>query len=195
LIKSGFDTNLACGCTCQRRTQNMKVFGFAGWSGSGKTLLIERVIPLLTSRGIEVSLIKRAHHAFAIDVPGKDSDRHRRAGCKEVLLSSSVRWALIHELRGAPELALNQLIDRASPCDLLLVEGFKREALPKMEVFRRANGKEPLHPHDPHIVAVASDFRFDTKLPQFDLDDALGVADFLCEFNSLGQFGGRPRSS
>jgi len=167
----------------------MKVFGFAGWSGSGKTSLIERVIPLLTGRGLEVSLIKRSHHAFLVDVPGKDSDRHRRAGCKEVLLSSSVRWALMHELRGAPEQTLQQLIDRVSPCDLLLVEGFKREALPKIEVFRRANGKKALHPHDPHIVAVAADCRFDTTLPQFDLDDIAGVADFLCTFNSLGHVG------
>ena len=166
---------------------HMKVFGFAGWSGSGKTVLIERLIPLLTGRGLEVSLIKRAHHEFFIDVPGKDSDRHRRAGCREVLLSSSVRWAIMHELRGAPEQTLQQLIDRISPCDLLLVEGFKREALPKMEVFRRANGKGALHPHDPHIVAVATDSPFDTALPQFDLDDADGIAEFLCTFHSLGQ--------
>lgn len=163
----------------------MKVFGFAGWSGSGKTALIERVIPLLTERGLEVSLIKRAHLGFRIDVPGKDSDRHRRAGCKEVLLSSPVRWAQIHELRGAPEPTLKQLIDRVSPCDLLLVEGFKREAFPKMEVFRRDNAKEALHPHDPHIVAIAADCRFDTALPQFHLDDADGVAEFVCAFNSL----------
>ena len=165
----------------------MKVFGFAGWSGSGKTVLIERLVPLLTGRGLEVSLIKRAHHELVVDVPGKDSDRHRRAGCSEVLVSSSVRWAHIHELRGAPEQTLKQLIDRISPCDLLLVEGFKRGAFPKIEVFRRANGKEALHPHDPHIVAVAADCRFDTALPQFDLDDADGIADFLCTFNSLGQ--------
>lgn len=163
----------------------MKVFGFAGWSGSGKTVLIERLIPILTQRGVEVSLIKRAHHDFAIDVPGKDSDRHRRAGCREVLLSSGVRWAHIRELRGEPELTLKQLIDRISPCDLLLVEGFKREALPKIEVFRRANGKRPLHPHDPHIVAIAADCRFDTTLPQFDLDDADAIATFVCAFNSL----------
>ena len=163
----------------------MKVFGFAGWSGSGKTALIERLIPLLTGRGFEVSLIKRAHHDFVIDVPGKDSDRHRRAGCKEVLISSPVRWAQIHELRGAPEPTLKQLIERVSPCDLLLVEGFKREAFPKMEVFRRDNAKEALHPHDPHIVAIAADCRFDTTLPQFDLDDAAGIAEFVYRFNAL----------
>jgi molybdopterin-guanine dinucleotide biosynthesis protein B len=164
----------------------MKVFGFAGWSGSGKTVLIERVIPLLTARGLVVSLIKRAHHEFDVDVPGKDSYRHRSAGCSEVLLSSSVRWAHIHELRGESEQTLQQLVDRISPCDLLLVEGFKREAIPKIEIFRRANAKQALHPHDPHIVAIAADCRFDTALPQFDLDDASGIADFVCTFNGLG---------
>jgi len=164
----------------------MKVFGFAGWSGSGKTVLIERVIPLLTGRGLEVSLIKRAHHEFEVDTPGKDSYRHRHAGCREVLLSSGVRWAHMHELRGAPEQSLQQLIDRISPCDLLLVEGFKRQAIPKIEIFRRANAKQVLHPHDPHIVAIAADCHFDSALPQFDLDDAGGIADFVCRFNGLG---------
>jgi molybdopterin-guanine dinucleotide biosynthesis protein B len=164
----------------------MKVFGFAGWSGSGKTVLIERIIPLLTGRGLEVSLIKRAHHEFDVDVPGKDSYRHRQAGCREVLLSSGVRWAHMHELKGAPEQTLQQLIARISPCDLLLVEGFKRAAIPKMEIFRRDNAKAALHPRESHIVAVAADCRFDTALPQFDLDDATGIADFVCTFNRLG---------
>ena len=163
----------------------MKIFGFAGWSGSGKTVLIERLIPLLTGRGLEVSLIKRAHHEFDVDVPGKDSYRHRRAGCREVLLSSSVRWAHMHELKGASEQTLQQLIDRISPCDLLLVEGFKRETIPKMEIFRSGNDKAALHPRDPHIVAIAADCRFDTVLPQFALDDASGIADFVCTFNGL----------
>jgi molybdopterin-guanine dinucleotide biosynthesis adapter protein len=164
----------------------MKVFGFAGWSGSGKTVLIERVIPLLTGRGLEVSLIKRAHHEFDVDVPGKDSYRHRLAGCREVMVSSSVRWAHMHELRGAPEQTLQQLAERISPCDLLLVEGFKREAIPKIEVFRRDNGKAALHPDDPHVVAIAADRRFDTDLPQFDLDDAPAIAHFVCKYNGLG---------
>jgi molybdopterin-guanine dinucleotide biosynthesis protein B len=164
----------------------MKVFGFAGWSGSGKTVLIERIIPLLTARGLEISLIKRSHHSFEIDVPGKDSYRHRRAGCREVLLSSGARWAHIHELRGQPEQTLQQLIDRISPCDLLLVEGFKREAIPKIEIFRQANAKQPLHPSDPHVVAIAADCRFDTPLPQFELDDATGIADFVCTFSGVG---------
>jgi len=149
-------------------------------------VLIERVIPLLNRRGLAVSLIKRAHHEFDVDVPGKDSYRHRGAGCQEVLVSSATRWAHMHELRGAPEQTLQQLVDRVSPCDLLLVEGFKREAIPKIEIFRRANAKTALHPHDPHIVAIAADCRFDTPLPQFDLDDAAGIADFVCTFNRLG---------
>jgi molybdopterin-guanine dinucleotide biosynthesis protein B len=149
-------------------------------------VLIERIIPLLSDRGLEVSLIKRAHHEFDVDVPGKDSYRHRNAGCREVLVSSGVRWAHIHELRGEPEQTLKQLVARISPCDLLLVEGFKREAIPKIEIFRGANAKEALHPHDPHIVAIAADCRFETSLPQFDLADASGIADFVCVFNGLG---------
>jgi molybdopterin-guanine dinucleotide biosynthesis protein B len=164
----------------------MKVFGFAGWSGSGKTALIERVIPILTGRGLDISLIKHAHHSFEVDRPGKDSYRHRHAGCREVLISSRTRWAHMHELRGAPEQTLKQLIDRISPCDLVLVEGFKLEAISKMEVFRRENGKQALHPDDSHIVAIAADCHFDTALPQFNLDDARGIADFVCTFNRLG---------
>ncbi len=186
MLKSEFERNSDRGHAQPAPNSHVKVFGFAGWSGSGKTVLIERIIPLLTGRGLEVSLIKRAHHEFDIDVPGKDSYRHRRAGCREVLLSSGVRWAHMHELRGESEQTLQQLVDRVSPCDLLLVEGFKREAIPKMEIFRRENAKTALHPHDPHIVAIATDFRFDTALPQFDLDDAAGIADFVCAFNRLG---------
>ena len=163
----------------------MKIFGFAGWSGSGKTTLIERVVPLLTARGLTVSLIKRAHHEFDVDQPGKDSYRHRHAGCSEVMLSSSVRWALMHELRGTAELTLDELVARMSPCDLLIVEGFKRQPIPKIEVFRAANGKVPLHPDDPHVVAIASDVRVDSPLPQFALDDVAQIADFVCIHNGL----------
>ena len=112
----------------------MKIFGFAGYSGSGKTTLIEQLIPLFVARGVSVSLIKHAHHTFEVDQPGKDSFRHRKAGCTEVLVSSSRRWALMHELRGAAEPPLEDLVKHMSPCDLLLVEGFKREAIPKLEV-------------------------------------------------------------
>lgn len=164
---------------------HVKVFGFAGWSGSGKTALIERLIPLLTAGGLEVSLIKHAHHKFDVDVAGKDSYRHRQAGCREVLVSSSVRWAHMHELRGAAEPTLQQLIERISPCDLLLVEGFKREAIPKMEVYRRDNAKPALHPDDASIVAIAADCRFEAALPQFDLNEASRIAEFVRAFNGL----------
>ena len=114
----------------------MKVIGIAGWSGAGKTTLLTRVIPRLTARGLRVSTIKHAHHAFDIDQPGKDSHTHRMAGATEVLISSANRFALMHELRGAPELALGALLAKLSAVDLVLVEGFKREAHPKLEVYR-----------------------------------------------------------
>ena len=135
----------------------MRVFGFAGWSGSGKTTLIERLIPRLTARGLAVSLVKHAHHQFDVDQPGKDSWRHRRAGCTEVLLTSRARWALLHELRGAPEPTLAESLARLSPCDIALIEGFKAAAVPKLEVFRPALGKPALFPEDPWVVAVATD--------------------------------------
>jgi molybdopterin-guanine dinucleotide biosynthesis protein B len=157
----------------------MKIFGFAGYSGSGKTTLIERLIPLFAGRGLTVSLIKHAHHNFDIDQPGKDSYRHRHAGCHEVLVTSSRRWALMHELRGAPEPGLTEQIEHLSPCDLLLVEGFKRESIPKLEVYRADVGEGMLHPHDANIVAVASDRRIETDLPQLDLNDAPAIAGFI----------------
>jgi len=157
----------------------MKIFGFAGWSGSGKTTLIEKLIPIFVVRGLSVSLIKHAHHTFDVDQPGKDSYRHRHAGCGEVLVSSSRRWALVHELRGAPEPGFAALLERLSPCDLVLIEGFKRERVPKLEVYRAATGEPLLHPEDRDIVAIAADRRLDTKLPQFDLDDAPGIAGFV----------------
>ncbi len=164
----------------------MKIFGFAGWSGSGKTTLIEKLIPLFVARGLKVSLIKHAHHAFDVDQPGKDSYRHRHAGCGEVLVSSSRRWALVHELRGAPEPGFAELLERLSPCDLVLIEGFKRERVPKLEVYRAATGEPLLHPQDGDIVAIAADRRLDTKLPQFDLDDAPGIADFVVRHVGIG---------
>jgi molybdopterin-guanine dinucleotide biosynthesis protein B len=157
----------------------MKIFGFAGWSGSGKTTLIEKLIPLFVARGLKVSLIKHAHHTFEVDQPGKDSYRHRHAGCTEVLVSSSRRWALVHELRGAQEPGFAELLERLSPCDLVLVEGFKREHVPKLEVYRAVTGEPMLHTQDQAIVAVASDQRVDTKLPQFELNDAPAIADFV----------------
>ena len=163
----------------------MKIFGFAGWSGSGKTTLIEKLIPLFVARGLKVSLVKHAHHTFDVDQPGKDSYRHRHAGCSEVLVTSSKRWVLMHELRGAPEPGFAELIERVSPCDLLLVEGFKREKLPKLEIYRASVGESLLHPQDPSIVAIASDARVEAKLPQFDLNDAPQIASFILKHVAL----------
>ena len=134
-----------------------RVFGFAGWSGSGKTTLIEQVIAHLAASGVRVALIKHAHHSFDIDHTGKDSHRHREAGATEVMISSGNRWAIMHELRGAPELSLAEALARLSPCDLVLIEGYKREPLPKLEVWRSAVGKPLLFPEDEHIIALATD--------------------------------------
>ena len=157
----------------------MKIFGVAGYSGSGKTTLIEKLIPRFTAKGLRVSLIKHAHHTFDVDQQGKDSWRHRHAGCQEVLVTSSRRWALMHELRGAAEPTLQELTQHLSDCDLLLIEGFKREPIPKLEVHRAVVGEPLLFPHDEHIVAVASDARVGTNLPQFLLDDVVAIADFV----------------
>jgi molybdopterin-guanine dinucleotide biosynthesis protein B len=163
----------------------MKIFGFAGYSGSGKTTLVERLIPLFIQRGLRVSLIKHAHHTFDVDQPGKDSWRHRQAGAMEVLVTSSRRWALVHELRGAAEPALNEHIERLSPCDLVLVEGFKRERISKLEVYRAEVGEPLIHPHDTNIVAIASDARLDTVLPQFDLNQPEAIAGFILQHVGL----------
>jgi molybdopterin-guanine dinucleotide biosynthesis protein B len=157
----------------------MRVFGFAGWSGSGKTTLIERLIPQLRANGFIVSLVKHAHHEFDVDQAGKDSYRHRAAGCQEVLVTSAVRWALMHELRGAPELSLAAALTRLAPCDLALVEGFKSAAIPKLEVYRASVGKPLLHPGDRDIVAVATDASLVTPLPVFDLSDIGPIAAFI----------------
>jgi molybdopterin-guanine dinucleotide biosynthesis protein B len=157
----------------------MNVIGIAGWSGAGKTTLLTRVIPRLTARGLRVSTIKHAHHAFDIDQPGKDSHTHRMAGATEVLISSANRFALMHELRGAPELALGALLAKLSAVDLVLVEGFKRETHPKLEVYRASLGKAPLYPDDPNIVAVASDGDVTARVPVVSLDDIDAVADIL----------------
>jgi molybdopterin-guanine dinucleotide biosynthesis protein B len=157
----------------------VKIFGFAGWSGSGKTTLIEKLIPRFVGAGLRVSLIKHAHHTFDVDQPGKDSYRHRHAGASEVLVTSSRRWVLMHELRGAHEPAFEEQVKRLSSCDLLLVEGFKHAPIPKLEVWRADPGEPLLHPNDPHIVAVASDARVDTRLPVLDLNDDAGIARFV----------------
>jgi molybdopterin-guanine dinucleotide biosynthesis protein B len=164
----------------------MRVFGFAGWSGSGKTTLIEQLIPRFRSLGLTVSLIKHAHHEFDVDQPGKDSYRHRAAGCQEVLVSSAARWAQMHELRGAPELSLALALERLSPCDLVLVEGFKTAAIPKLEVYRESVGKPLLHPGDPHIIAIATDGPFSCSLPRFDISDVTAIADFIAGRRATG---------
>lgn len=159
-----------------------KVFGFAGYSGSGKTTLIENVVPRMVMAGLKVSLIKHAHHGFDIDRPGKDSYRHREAGCTQVLLTSDQRWALMHELRGAPEPQLADQLALLAPCDLVLVEGYKASPIPKLEVHRPAHGQPPMYPENASIVAVASDERIDTRLPLLDINDYDGIAEFVLRF-------------
>ena len=157
----------------------MKTFGFAGWSGSGKTTLIEKLIPVFVKRGLRVSLIKHAHHTFDVDHPGKDSFRPRHAGAIEVLVTSSRRWVLMHELRGAQEPSFEEQIKHFSPCDLLIVEGYKFAPIPKLEVWRAETGEALLHPNDPHIVAIASDANVETKLPLLDLSAHEAIAAFI----------------
>src|SRR5664280_1982686 len=159
----------------------MRIIGLAGWSGSGKTTLITKLIPCLLARGISVSTLKHAHHGFDLDKPGKDSFMHRAAGATEVIISSAKRWAILHELRAEePEWDLGGLVAKMSPVDLVLVEGFKRDAYPKLEIHRIANGKPLLYSQDPHIVAVASDSALPgTPLPVLDLNDIDPIADLL----------------
>ena len=157
----------------------MKVFGFAGWSGSGKTTLIEKLIPRFGGAGLRVSLVKHAHHTFDVDQPGKDSYRHRHAGAQEVLVTSSRRWVLMHELRGEQEPKFEDQLKHLSPCDLLIVEGFKYAPIPKLEVWRAETGEPLLHPNDPRIVAVASDAKVDTRLPVLDLNNVNAIASFV----------------
>ncbi len=158
----------------------MRFFGIAGYSGMGKTTLLERLIPELTGRGLKVSLIKHSHKNIEIDRPGKDSFRLREAGCSEVLLLGNERWALMHELRGAPEPELDYLLDRLQVCDLVLVEGFKGGNFPKLEVWRAGQGKSLLWPDWPGIVGIASDGPVDAGgVAHLPLHDVAAVADFV----------------
>lgn len=157
----------------------MKVIGLAGWSGAGKTTLLAKLLPHLIAQGLRVSTVKHAHHAFDVDVPGKDSWVHRQAGAVEVMVASSQRWALMHELRGAPEPRLPQLLARMARVDLVIVEGFKTDPHRKIEVHRAANGKDLLFPRDPAIVGIASDVAVATALPVAHLDDIATVATML----------------
>ncbi len=159
----------------------MRVIGLAGWSGAGKTTLIVKLIPLLRGRGLTVSTLKHAHHNFDVDAPGKDSYLHRAAGAGEVLVASARRWALMHELRGAKEPSLAELLRRLSPVDLVLVEGYKRDAHVKIEVHRALNAKPFLYADDKTIAALASDAAeaAPAHLPYARLDDVEAVADLV----------------
>jgi molybdopterin-guanine dinucleotide biosynthesis protein B len=157
----------------------LKVLGLAGYSGSGKTTLLEKIIPLLKRGGLTVSVIKHAHHDFDIDRPGKDSFRHREAGAHEVLIASSHRWALMHELRQEVAPPLAELCARLSSCDLVLVEGYKFCAIPKLEVSRMATGHPPLYPDDPHIIAVVTDSPAALPLPTLDIAAPEQVAEYI----------------
>ena len=150
----------------------MQTLGIVGWSGSGKTTLIERLLPLLGQQGLRVSVIKQSHHDIETDQPGKDSWRHRQAGAHEVLLSTPYRWVLMHEL--------GDMLTRLSPCDLVLVEGYKRASHPKLEVWRSTLGKPCLHPDDPHILAVASDVPL-PGIRRYDLNDSAAICRFILE--------------
>ncbi len=158
----------------------MRIIGLAGWSGSGKTTLVTKVIPVLVRRGLKIATVKHAHHDFDTDQPGKDSWLHRQAGASEVAIASSRRWAIVHELRAAPEPALEDMVAKLSPVDLVIVEGFKRHAHPKLEVFRAAVGKPLLHPDDDCIVAIASDAPLpQASVPVLMLDDIEAIADAM----------------
>ena len=160
----------------------MKVIGLAGWSGAGKTTLLTRIIPHFLADGLRVSVIKHAHHSFDVDVPGKDSWVHRQSGAVEVLVSSGARWALMHELRGAAEPRLPELLAKMSRVDLVIVEGFKSEPHRKIEVHRAANGKPLLFPDDPGIAGIATDAAVETTLPVAHLDDIPVIAAMMQKF-------------
>jgi molybdopterin-guanine dinucleotide biosynthesis protein MobB len=157
----------------------MKIYGVVGYKNAGKTGLMERLVTEITGRGISVSTLKHAHHTFDVDHPGKDSYRHRQAGAQQVLLASGTRWALMSELRGAAEPPLADLLQLLSPVDLVLVEGYKRDAHPKVEAFRAVTGNPLIAPGDPTVRAVASDTGLTLDRPVFDLDDTAAIADFI----------------
>ncbi len=166
-----------------------RVFGITGWKNSGKTTLTERLVTELTGRGWKVSTIKHAHHDFDIDKPGTDSFRHRQAGASEVAIVSGRRWALMHELRGEDEPTLDEVLGRIAPCDMVLVEGYKREGHLKIEARRiEAKDRSPLAPNDPSIVAVAADHQVEGEnIPVFGIDDIRAIADFIEQRLSLAK--------
>ena len=157
----------------------MKIWGVVGWKNSGKTGLMERLVAEFTTRGLRVSTIKHAHHIFDVDQPGKDSYRHRDAGAHQVLLASRARWALMTEIRDRDEPPLADLLPRLDPVDLVLVEGYKRDTHPKIEAYRAETGHPLIAPDDPTVRAVASDTALNVDQPIFDLNDTVGIADFI----------------
>lgn len=164
--------------------QAVKVFGFTGFSGSGKTTVLEQMIPLFVQRGLKVALIKHAHHNFDVDKPGKDSYRHREAGCTEVMLVSGRRWALMHELRDEEEPDLQSQIARMSPCDLLLIEGYKNSDIPKIEIHRPDHVADMLYPGH-NVVAVASDVPLQLDVPVLDLNQPAVLVEFVLDYTGL----------
>lgn len=159
----------------------MRIYGVAGWKNAGKTGLMERLVSEITGRGFTVSTVKHAHHTFDVDHPGKDSHRHRVAGASEVLLASKNRFALMHELRDEEEPSLEELLSKLAPVDLILVEGYKRDAHPKVEAHRAETGNPLIAPDDPTVRAVASDVPLDLDRPVFDLNDTKAIADFVLQ--------------
>lgn len=157
----------------------MRLYGVVGWKNAGKTGLMERLVTEISGRGFSVSTVKHAHHVFDVDQPGKDSYRHRQAGATEVLLASRKRFALMHELRDAPEPTLDELLGKLSPVDLVLIEGYKRDAHSKVEAHRAETGNALIAPDDPTIRAVASDTALTLDRPVFDLNDTAAIADFI----------------
>lgn len=157
----------------------MRIYGVVGWKNAGKTGLMERLVAEISGRGISVSTLKHAHHAFDVDQPGKDSYRHREAGAREVLVAGGARWALMSELRGADEPPLTELLARLTPVDLVLIEGWKRDGHPKVEAWRAETGRSMIAPEEPTIRAIAAKGEVTTALPVFDLDDTPAIADFI----------------
>jgi molybdopterin-guanine dinucleotide biosynthesis protein B len=158
----------------------MRILGLAGWSGSGKTTLLAKIIPRLVARGYTVSTVKHAHHGFDVDTPGKDSHTHRMAGATEVLVASGKRWALMHELRASREPTIYDLLQKMSPVDLVLIEGFKSARHARIEVYRKDVGKPPFHPENPHVVGIVSDTPFpDAGRPVVDIDNVEAVVELV----------------
>jgi molybdopterin-guanine dinucleotide biosynthesis protein B len=166
-----------------RTSGSIPIIGIVGWKKSGKTTLVTRLIAELTGRGLKVASVKHAHDEFQIDDAETDSARHRRAGAAQVAIVSARRWAIVSELRGPPEPSLDQMIARLEPCDVIIVEGYKRAPIPKIETRRRAALRPtPLADTDPNFVAIAADHPVEGRgLPVFSLDDATAIANFIVE--------------